>query len=82
MCGTTAVVGVGESCDYRPGASPDSEFQVVVTAITQAVADADLTLEAIDGFTSSAGERHDLNRAVLVPVRGTRSSSHWKAVDR
>lgn len=62
MHGTAAVVGVGESRYYRPGASPDTEFQLAVTAIKNAVADAGLKLEDVDGFTSYAGDRNEPNR--------------------
>jgi acetyl-CoA acetyltransferase len=58
MRGTTAVVGVGESRYYRPGGAPETEFQLAVTAIRNAVADAGLTLADIDGFTSYANDRN------------------------
>jgi acetyl-CoA acetyltransferase len=59
MNGTAAVVGVGESAYYRPGGAPDTEFQLAVTAIKKAVADAGISLKDIDGFVSYANDRND-----------------------
>lgn len=48
----TAVVGVGESQYYKAGGSPHSAQQLAVTAITNAVADAGLRLEDVDGLVT------------------------------
>ena len=62
MHGEAAVVGVGESTYYVRGRSPDSEFQLCVTAIKNAVEDAGLDLEEIDGFVSYMDSRNDAVR--------------------
>jgi acetyl-CoA acetyltransferase len=48
--GQAAVVGVGESFYYKAGGSPHSALQLACTAIRNAVADAGLRLEDIDGL--------------------------------
>ena len=59
MRGSAAVVGVGETPYYRPGGAPETEFQLAVAAIKNAVADAGLELQDIDGFTAYANDRND-----------------------
>ena len=54
-----AVVGVGESVYYERGRATESEFQLACIAIRNAVADAGLTLEQIDGFVSYMDMRND-----------------------
>ena len=44
MRGTSAVVGIGESRFYRPGGSPDTEFQQCCEAIEKAANDAGVPL--------------------------------------
>ena len=59
MKGQAVVVGVGESKYYKRGDSPDSEFQLCVTAIRNAVEDAGLDLADVDGFVSYMDTRND-----------------------
>ncbi len=53
------VVGVGESTYYERGRANESEFQLACIAIRNAVADAGLSLAAIDGFVSYMDMRND-----------------------
>ena len=46
------VAGIGESAYYERGKSPHSEFQLALTAIRAACADAGLPPAEIDGFVS------------------------------
>jgi len=62
MQGSSVVVGVGESTYYERGKSPDSEFQLAVTAIRRAVEDAGLELADVDGIVSYADVRNDPTR--------------------
>ncbi len=52
MDGKAVIAGVGESRYYKRGGAPDTEFQLACTAITNAVADAGLTLADVHGFVS------------------------------
>ncbi len=73
MKGTSAIVGVGESKYYRPGAAPETEFQLAVTAIKNAAEDAGLKVQDIDGFVSYAGDRNTPSRlATALGVDETR----------
>ena len=55
----SAIVGIGETAYYERGRSPHSEFQLACLAIQNAVADAGLRLEDIDGFVSYLDQRND-----------------------
>ncbi len=73
MRGTSAIVGVGESQFYRPGAATETEFQLACIAIKAAAEDAGLTVEDIDGFVSYAGDRNVPTRlATALGVKATR----------
>ena len=50
--GAAVVVGVGESAYFNRGEAPESEFRLACTAIRNAVADAGLTMDAVDGLVS------------------------------
>jgi len=52
MHGAAVVVGVGESPYYRRGGATESEFQLACIAIRNAVEDAGLRLEDVDGLAS------------------------------
>ncbi|MPY94362.1 MAG: acetyl-CoA acetyltransferase [Acidimicrobiia bacterium] len=52
MHGAAAVVGVGESTYYKRGEASETEFQLACIAIRNAVADAGLALQDVDGFVS------------------------------
>ncbi len=76
MQGKAAVVGVGESTYYERGRSPDTEFQLAVTAVSRAVEDAGLELADIDGFVSYMDGRNDAPRlAHALGVRELRWTS-------
>jgi len=45
-------VGIGESRYYRPGAAPETEFQLAALAIQNAANDAGIDVRTIDGFVS------------------------------
>ena len=73
MRGSSAVVGVGESRYYRPGAATETEFQLACIAIQNAAADAGLKIAQIDGFVSYAGDRNEPTRmATALGVDATR----------
>ncbi|HWO94089.1 MAG TPA: acetyl-CoA acetyltransferase [Dehalococcoidia bacterium] len=59
MHGRVAVVGVGESQYYKRGGSPHSEFQLANIAIRNAVADAGLNIEEVDGLVSYMDSRNE-----------------------
>jgi acetyl-CoA acetyltransferase len=52
MYGAAVVVGVGESAYYRRGGAPESEFQLACIAIRNAVEDAGLRMQDVDGLAS------------------------------
>lgn len=73
MRGTSAIVGVGESRFYRPGAATETEFQLACIAIKNAAEDAGLDVKEIDGFVSYAGDRNTPTRlATALGVKATR----------
>lgn len=73
MRGTSAIVGVGESRYYRPGAAPETEFQLACIAIKNAAEDAGIPLEDLDGFVSYANDRNTPTRlATALGVRELR----------
>ena len=61
MQSKAAVVGVGESQYYKAGASPYSALQLACTAIRNAVEDAGLSLQDIDGLVT-------FNESVIWPT--------------
>jgi len=67
------VAGIGESAYYERGRSPNSEFQLALTAIRAACADAGLAPAEIDGFVSYMDQRNDPLR--LSAALGVRSLS-------
>ncbi len=69
-----AVVGVGESVYYERGRATESEFQLACIAIRNAVADAGLTLDQIDGFVSYMDMRNDPMR--LAQALGVRQLTY------
>src|SRR3990172_8920753 len=73
MQGRAVVAGVGESAYYGRGKSPLSEFQLALTAIRGACADAGLDPREIDGFVSYMDQRNDPLR--LSAALGVRSLS-------
>jgi acetyl-CoA acetyltransferase len=56
------LVGIGETKYYKRGGAPESELQLALTAIQQAVADAGLRIEDIDGFSSYSNDRNEPTR--------------------
>ena len=73
MRGSSAIVGVGESRFYRPGAATETEFQLACIAIKNAADDAGLPVAEIDGFVSYAGDRNVPTRlATALGVNATR----------
>ena len=62
MRGTSAIVGIGESLYYRPGAARETEFQLAVIANKNAAEDAGIKVEDIDGFVSYASDRNTPSR--------------------
>jgi acetyl-CoA acetyltransferase len=54
-----AVAGVGESTYYKYGRAKETEFQLACIAIRNAVEDAGLRLEDVDGFVSYMDPRND-----------------------
>jgi acetyl-CoA acetyltransferase len=58
----SAISGIGETIYYRRGESPDTEFQLAITAITNAAADAGIALSEIDGFVSYSDSRNGPTR--------------------
>jgi acetyl-CoA acetyltransferase len=76
MRGTSAIVGVGESTYYRPGAAPESEFQLACIAIRNAAEDAGIRVQDIDGFVAYANDRNETNRlSTALGVDATRFSA-------
>jgi hypothetical protein len=69
----TVVAGIGESDYFERGKSPLSEFQLALTAIRAACADAGLDPAEIDGFVSYMDQRNDPLR--LSAALGVRSLS-------
>src|SRR5262245_19822339 len=55
----TCVVGIGETAYTRWGKAAKSEFALALEAIRNAVADAGLRVEDIDGFASYSNDRND-----------------------
>src|SRR5262249_52203097 len=73
MRGSSAIVGIGESPFYRPGAASETEFQLACIATKNAAEDAGLPIEEIDGFVSYAGDRNTPTRlATALGVKATR----------
>jgi 3-oxoacyl-[acyl-carrier-protein] synthase III len=70
---TAVVAGIGESAYHERGRSPHSEFQLALTAIRAACADAGLEPAEIDGFVSYMDQRNDPLR--LSAALGVRSLS-------
>jgi acetyl-CoA acetyltransferase len=60
--GTVAVVGVGETPYYKRGESPDAEFKLALQAIVAACADAGISPQDVDGFSSFSNDRSDASR--------------------
>ena len=79
MRGTIAIVGVGESPYCRPGAAPETEFQLAVIAIKNAAEDAGLRVDDIDGFVSYTGDRNTPGR--LATALGVKEG-RWSASGR
>jgi acetyl-CoA acetyltransferase len=52
----TAIVGIGETTYYKHGQSPETEFELAVTAVSRAAEDAGLPLSSLDGFASYSGD--------------------------
>jgi acetyl-CoA acetyltransferase len=73
MRGHAVVAGVGESAYFERGKAPLSEFQLALTAIRAACADAGLDPAEIDGFVSYMDQRNDPLR--LSAALGVRSLS-------
>jgi acetyl-CoA acetyltransferase len=69
----SVVAGVGESAYYERAKAPLSEFQLALTAIRAACADAGLDPREIDGFVSYMDQRNDPLR--LSAALGVRSLS-------
>ncbi len=59
MRGQAAVVGVGESSYYKRGGASETEFQLAVIAIRNAVEDAGLKMADIDGLVSYMDARNE-----------------------
>lgn len=59
MKGQAVVVGVGESPYYKRGGASESEFQLAVIAIRNAVEDAGLKMADIDGLVSYMDSRNE-----------------------
>src|SRR5437899_10314516 len=60
--GRVAIVGVGETADYKHGQAPEPEVKLALQAILSACADAGLDPRAIDGFASYSNDRNDPSR--------------------
>jgi acetyl-CoA acetyltransferase len=71
--GRAVVAGIGESAYFERGKAPLTEFQLALTAIRAACADAGLDPAEIDGFTSYMDQRNDPLR--LSAALGVRSLS-------
>jgi 3-oxoacyl-[acyl-carrier-protein] synthase III len=56
------LVGIGETRYYKRGGAPESELQLALAAIQQAVADAGLHIEDMDGFSSYSNDRNEPTR--------------------
>jgi acetyl-CoA acetyltransferase len=67
------VAGIGESAYYERGKAPLTEFQLALTAIRAACADAGLDPREVDGFVSYMDQRNDPLR--LSAALGVRSLS-------
>ena len=63
MRGETAIIGIGETTDYKRGRSPDPEFKLVIEAILKAWTDAGIEPEEIDGFASYSNDRNNPSRS-------------------
>jgi acetyl-CoA acetyltransferase len=60
--GQAAIVGVGESTYFRHGRATASQFELTLQAILAACADAGISPEHIDGFSSYADDRNSPTR--------------------
>jgi len=58
----SAISGIGESIYYKRGESPDTEFRLAITAISNAATDAGIDLAEIDGFVSYSDSRNGPTR--------------------
>ena len=56
--GRVIVAGIGESTYYRHGASPDTEFVLLLKAVRAACTDAGISTAQIDGFCSYGNDRN------------------------
>lgn len=81
MHGKGVISGIGESVYYERGKSPDTEFQLAVTAIKAAADDAGIKLSDIDGFITYADMRNGQSRlARALGLKEIRwASSTWVA---
>ena len=78
MLGKTAIVGIGQTEYYRPGGSPQSEFQLACIAIRNAAEDAGIPLEKVDGYVAYS-DRQDPIRlsAALGTTQTTFTAQNW-----
>src|ERR671917_2750234 len=77
--GKVAIVGIGETTDYRHGQSPDAEFKLALIAVLEACRDAGIDPREVDGFASYGDDRSDGPRlAAALGIRELRfSNMHW-----
>ena len=69
--GSAAVVGIGQTPNYKRGTSPDPELKLALRAIVAACEDAGIDPSEIDGFVSYGSERNTGQK--LMPALGTKS---------